>query len=204
MRDIDEFDPALFGVWPKRQVYGQLDEQTAEGWSDEAIRRQVSAVFLERKSADVQPEELRLLLNDMTREMREQFDHFRKLRSTAEALCGPDADEAAAKLARSDIKASTDAMSLIIRTLEKVDALQRQLSRDRELEAERNADSLGYEERKEHLMQLIERKVTERVKAILGKGSGAASRREATIEEETGSQQQTVATGPPVGQATSQ
>src|ERR1700742_3343382 len=109
MRDIDEFDPALFGAWPKRQVYGLPARQAEDGRSDEAIRRQVATVFLERKSADVKPEELRLLLNDMTREMREQFDHFRKLRSAAEALCGPEAEEAAAKLARADIKAATDA-----------------------------------------------------------------------------------------------
>jgi hypothetical protein len=203
MQPIDEFDPALFGVWPKRLVYGEPEEDDGEGWSDDERRRQVAAVFLERKSADVQPEALRRLLNDMTREMREQFDHFRRLRSTAEALCAPDADEAAAKLARSDIKAATDAMSLIIRTLEKVDALQRQLARDRELEAERRADSLGYEERKARLLELINAKVDERLQAAARNGSRVKAG-ETGIEEAAASQETTVATGPPTQQVASQ
>ena len=74
-----------------------------------------------------------LLAGFMT-EMRAQFELFRRLREGAERLLSLSADgqdEAAAKLARADIKAATDAIALIVRTLEKIDALMRQLARDR-------------------------------------------------------------------------
>jgi len=74
------------------------------------------------------------LLNEFTAEMRAQFDLFRRLRAGAESLIDR-ADEGLAKLARADIKAATDAIALIVRTLEKIDALLRQLERDR-LDAE--------------------------------------------------------------------
>jgi non-ribosomal peptide synthetase component E (peptide arylation enzyme) len=56
------------------------------------------------------------------------------LRAGAEGLLDG-ADEGLAKQARADIKAATDAIALIVRTLEKIDALLRQLERDR-LDAE--------------------------------------------------------------------
>ena len=74
------------------------------------------------------------LLNEFTTEMRAQFELFRRLRAGAESLIDG-ADEGLAKLARADIKAATDAIALIVRTLEKIDALLRQLERDR-LDAE--------------------------------------------------------------------
>lgn len=74
------------------------------------------------------------LLGEFTGEMRAQFDLFRRLRAAAESLIDG-ADEALAKQARADIKAATDAIALIVRTLEKIDALLRQLERDR-LDAE--------------------------------------------------------------------
>ena len=78
--------------------------------------------------------DLVVLLNEFTSEMWAQFDLFRRLRAGAESLIDG-ADEALAKQARADIKAATDAIALIVRTLEKIDALLRQLERDR-LEAE--------------------------------------------------------------------
>jgi hypothetical protein len=158
MDDFETFDPALFGLWTERPRY---DEGVR--LEDEAVAEGVRAVMLETKSAgsdDSGREELRRLLNDMTVEMREQFSTFRRLRSTAEALL-EGGDEAAQKLARADVKAATDAMSLIVRTLEKVDALQRQLARDREMEAERTADEGGYEEAKARFMKLIEDRANE-------------------------------------------
>jgi hypothetical protein len=74
------------------------------------------------------------LLNEFTSEMRAQFDLFRRLRAGAESLIDG-ADEGLAKQARADVKAATDAIALIVRTLEKIDALLRQLERDR-LDAE--------------------------------------------------------------------
>lgn len=156
--EFDRFDPALFGTWRTAPVYG--DDITME---DEGLAADVRAV-LEVKSAEglASPtDELRRLLNEMTVEMREQFSTFRQMReSAAAALEG--GDEAAQKLARADVKAATDAMSLIIRTLEKVDSLQRQLARDREIEAERVADEGGYEEAKARFVRMIEEKANDR------------------------------------------
>ena len=78
--------------------------------------------------------ELETLLCEFTAEMRAQFDLFRRLRAGAESLLDG-ADEGLAKQARADIKAATDAIALIVRTLEKIDTLLRQLERDR-LDAE--------------------------------------------------------------------
>ncbi|WJR67663.1 hypothetical protein QTA58_02545 [Neorhizobium sp. CSC1952] len=158
MDEFETFDPALFGLWAERPVYGE-----GPAMDDAALADEVRGVLLETKSAEgaIPPaEELRGLLNEMTVEMRDQFATFRRMRALAgKALT--DGDEAAQKLARADMKAATDAMSLIVRTLEKVDGLQRQLARDRELEAERAADEGGYEEAKARFMKLIEERANE-------------------------------------------
>lgn len=123
---------------------------------------EAKTVLLELKSADAaaSADELRLLLNEMTREMRAQFIAFRDLRSAADHLAAG-GDEAAQKQARGDLKAATDAMSLIVRTLEKVDSLQRQLARDRAEEAEKRAEDTGFEEALRHVQELIEARATE-------------------------------------------
>lgn len=157
MDEFDSFDPALFGTWREHADYG--DEIVME---DVALAAEVRAT-LEIKSADsaISPtEELRRLLNEMTVEMREQFSTFRAMRQSAAAAL-TDGDDAAQKLARADVKAATDAMSLIVRTLEKVDTLQRQLARDREIEAERVADESGYEEAVREVDILINQRAQE-------------------------------------------
>jgi len=155
--EFDRLDEALFGTWDHRPTY-----QADLPMEDRALARQVSAA-LEVKSAEAlvsAGEDLRLLLNEMTVEMRAQFSTFRQMReSAAEALS--DGDEAAQKLARADVKAATDAMSLIVGTLEKVDSLQRQLARDRDIEAERAADKGGYAEAKARFVRLIEERAHE-------------------------------------------
>lgn len=159
MPHLDDFDPSLFGTWVPRTEY-----TGAERLEDAALAEEVRAVFLETKSAGDGPdaaEELRRLLNEMTVEIREQFSTFRRLRTAAE-LALEHGDDAAQKLARADVKAATDAMSLIVRTLEKVDALQRQLARDRALEAERVADEGGYGEAKARFMTMIEERAFEK------------------------------------------
>lgn len=156
--ELDGFDPALFGTWQAAPVYG-----AGICIEDRALAADARAA-LEVKSADGLPspgEELRRLLNDMTVEMRAQFATFREMREgAAKALA--EGDEAAQKLARADVKAATDAMSLIVRTLEKIDSLQRQLARDREIEAERVADEGGYEAAKARFMKMIEDRANER------------------------------------------
>jgi hypothetical protein len=162
MRDLEQFDPSLFGTWPQTAT---SDGSGGSGWSAEECRLQAKALFIETKAGDPQAV-LRTLLNDMTGEMRAQFDLFKALRTAAEAVSQGD-DEAAAKLARADIKAAVDAMSLIIRTLEKIDSLQRQIVRDLELESERNADESGYATAKKRLLRVIEQRIIDGVETVL-------------------------------------
>ncbi|MBP2547525.1 hypothetical protein J2858_000418 [Neorhizobium galegae] len=170
MQDFAMVDLSLFGCFDADAGSAPLAIETAAQTAER--------VQLEKKSADALAaacdasgaEELRLLLNEMTREMRAQFLAFRALRTAAEqttGACGTEgADDAAQKLARADLKAATDAMSLIVRTLEKVDSLQRQLARDRAAEAERQADEGGYEEAMRTVEALIEARAGERAQAL--------------------------------------
>jgi hypothetical protein len=187
MSDIETFDPALFGSWPPL-----VGHQAMSGWSAGEDLVETELLFLETKTAEPPQEALRVLMNDMTQEMRDQFDYFRKLRTVAEGMTGGDIDDAAAKLARADVKAATDAMSLIVRTLEKVDSLQRQLSRDRDLEAERNADRPGYEDAKARLLELIEQKANERAEVIVAERCRDAPGGAASADDSE-------STGPPGG-----
>lgn len=165
MIDIENFAPELYGFWPQRHVYdghppGRLDE--AE------VRAMVEEYFLETKSGTPAPaEELRVLLNEMTAEMRDQFAAFRTLRRAAEIAASGSGDDAAAKLARADLKAATDAMSLIVRTLEKIDQLQRQFARDREQAAEDNEAAMGLDDAKAIFLDLIETRAQERARQLL-------------------------------------
>ncbi|MBO3759468.1 hypothetical protein [Ciceribacter sp. L1K22] len=132
------------------------------------------------------------LLDELTAEMGEQFRVFRKLRADAEAGLGPEDDDGDAggnkagrsggsgsagggaadvagaaprpdgKTARADIKGATDAMSLIVRTLEKIDSLKRDIARDRAA-----ADLLRAEEEDDadivdRLAKLIDARANER------------------------------------------
>lgn len=157
MEAFVEVDLSLFGLFG-----GGAERRFADRPADLALAQDADAVLLELKSADAAAgaEDLPLLLNEMTREMRAQFLAFRALRAEAERQAA-EGDEAAQKLARADLKAATDAMSLIVRTLEKVDSLQRQLSRDRAEEAERRAEETGFEEALRDVRQLIEARATE-------------------------------------------
>ena len=158
MDEFEHFDPALFCNWAERPAYGAVALGKIEAAAIDETPR-ATTLLLEIKSADATPgDDLRRLLNDMTGEMREQFDYFRDLRRAAEIVGDTSVDEAQAKIARADVKAATDAMSLIIRTLEKVDALQRQLARDRDLELERNDGSDGHEAAKAKFLKLIDDK----------------------------------------------
>ncbi len=189
MIDIESFEPELYGYWPQRRAYG--DPLRLE--ADEADAREAAeAYFLEIKSGPAAPaEELRVLLNEMTVEMRDQFTAFRELRRAAE-VASASGDEAAAKLARADLKAATDAMSLIVRTLEKVDQLQRQIARDRELAAEENDAAMGLEDAKKRFLERIDELAEQRARQLLaewqvtgppGEGDAAAG---GTLQADTG------------------
>lgn len=129
--------------------------------SDARLERRAARLLLEVKSREAGEGDLRSLLGDMTREMRAQFDYFRALRESAEKALADPADEAAAKTSRADAKAASDAMSLIVRTLEKIDSLQRQLAHDRQVEAERQADALDPAAARAHFLALIDARAGE-------------------------------------------
>jgi hypothetical protein len=112
------------------------------------------------------------LLDDFTREMRAQFDLFRRLRESAESLLDG-ADEAQAKLARADVKAATDAIALIVRTLEKIDALSRQLARDRVDAEERQLQARDPEVLRAEVEALIAARVEAAVVVRLAEAAAA-------------------------------
>ncbi len=150
MTSINSHDLSLLGDWVRHSVYAP----------DEALETKSA---LQQTGIENGPDELWRLLNEMTAEMREQFRFFRELREGAGAALADAADEAAGKVARADVKAATDAVSLIVRTLEKIDTLQRQLARDREAAAESEADNQNYEE----AVAFFERRVDELVEQKL-------------------------------------
>ncbi|KPF42298.1 hypothetical protein IP76_17660 [Rhizobium sp. AAP43] len=124
----------------------------------------------ERKAASGHAEpDFEDLLSAFTTEMRAQFDLFRRLRESAETLL-QGADEAAAKLARADIKAATDAIALIVRTLEKIDALMRQLARDRAEAEERQLEGRDPEILRAEVQALIAARVAAAVAIAEGRG----------------------------------
>ncbi|WP_414900759.1 hypothetical protein [Rhizobium cremeum] len=181
MRKEREIDLMLSG----RKPFAFEREGEGEGWSFEQIGRAAERVVLELKSAEglSAADRYELLLNELMGEMARQFELFRSLRASAEAMLsrieadGGAADDAAAKLARADAKAATDAISLIVRTLEKVDALQRQFARDRAEAEEQRAESEDHDRIRQELADLIEERALERAAAMLaarGDGSGDA------------------------------
>ncbi len=158
--EVESFMPELYGLWQQTRAYGC-------GVAAEASQAVVEEYFLETKSgASASPEDLRVLLNEMTAEMREQFAAFRELRRSAEAAASASGEEVAAKLARADLKAATDAMSLIVRTLEKIDQLQRQFARDRELAIEDHETAMGLDDAKTRFLKRIEERATERARQL--------------------------------------
>jgi hypothetical protein len=162
MFDPIEFDPALAGAWPLMALAG--------GASVVAVPVETKAISgaIETKAVVEARavEALQTLLNEMTTEMRRQFEVFRDIRIGAEALLSG-GDEAAAKIAKADIKAATDALSLIVRTIEKIDSLQRSLADDRERSAEQGFDQAAYDDMLADIERRIERRAEERAAVLL-------------------------------------
>ncbi|TCQ28925.1 hypothetical protein [Rhizobium sp. PP-CC-3G-465] len=151
------YDPALFGAWTKRCVYGEALTWDAEP-SDDEIR-----LILDRKSADMPAgEELADMLNGMTRELREQMQMFQMLRQQTDRRPTEAGEEIDRKAAQADAKASIEAMSLIVRTLEKIDSLQRTLAQDRERRDAEALDDAGYQSLLDTLEALVEQRAVER------------------------------------------
>jgi hypothetical protein len=143
--NADDFDPGLFGAWGRDGYCGSAAPSPAEmtpsrrspAESLPARDETVHALMLEVKSAEAAGSgaDLSDVLNTVTEELKAQLVLFANMRSAAQkALDDPDADQ---KLARADLKASSDAISVTVRTLEKIDELQRKIIDAREEMAER-------------------------------------------------------------------
>lgn len=151
-------DLDLFGISPEPAVYDGL-----------AGRRDVfagsAALVLDTKAlAPLDPFlDMQAMLLEMTKELRERFQRFQSQKVLAERDADAAEDEAFRKLAQTDAKAAIEAVSLIVRTLEKIDSLQRTLINERaEVEA---AD--GEPEDEAALAAEFERLVEVRVKGRL-------------------------------------
>ena len=141
MPDLD-FDPELFGFWPKAPVYDGMGASEADATRQETARR----LILDTKAEVFSPlDGLQDMLNEMTRELREQMQQFQRLRKAAEEKMALVEEEIDRKAIQADAKASIEAMSVIVRTLEKIDGLQRTIAHDRQMLAEQDFDEVAYE-----------------------------------------------------------
>ncbi|WP_176083425.1 hypothetical protein [Martelella sp. HB161492] len=152
MSDDPSFEPSLYGLWPRAPRY--------DGGKTVTHADAPGFYMIEPKARRRDPqEELRLLLNDLTAEMRAQFGFFRSLRRAAQKETGAGGE--AVREARGDVKSATDAIALIIRTLEKADEMQRRLASERQAEDERINDKQDYEHAKAKFLELIEQRAEE-------------------------------------------
>lgn len=172
----------LFGEWPESRVYEARLSARGAGLELKSVPPERPAMAQASGSIDG-PDGLLRLLNEMTAEMREQFHFFRALREGADGALDAAPDDAAGKVARADVKAATDAMSLIVRTLEKIDTLQRQLARDRDVAAESDADNQSYEEAVAFFQRRIDELVEQKTRARLVAAGLAPEGREADGRE---------------------
>lgn len=159
--DLD-FDPELFGLWPKAPVYGGVVAQDVDAELEDIARR----VILETKAEIVSPlDDLQDMLNGMTRELREQMQQFQRLRLLADGRAEAAGEEIGRKLIQADAKASIEAMSVIVRTLEKIDSLQRTIAHDRQVAADTAFDEASYTA----LVAEIDQRVEQRAKELYAK-----------------------------------
>jgi hypothetical protein len=144
---------------------GFAREAARDRWGDGDGLFTTAAVILETKAerADDPFAETEAMLSEMTKELRERFQRFQSQRTAAEEEALSTGDEAARKAALSDAKAAIEAVSLIVRTLEKIDSLQRTLINER-AEAERAAgEPDDIEALKAEFDRLVDLRVRERI-----------------------------------------
>jgi hypothetical protein len=143
MSDLD-FDPELFGTWPKAPAYDGL--RLRDHAADEALEAVADRLILDTKAEarGTSLDELQDMLNTMTKELREQMQQFQRLRRIADETATEGGEELDRKAVQADAKASIEAMSVIVRTLEKIDALQRTIAHDRQLLTDSDFDEAGY------------------------------------------------------------
>ncbi|WP_337184866.1 hypothetical protein [Shinella sp.] len=148
----------LYGILPEWAVYDGLSErrEAFDGTAAPVLDTKAHApgdAFLDMQA----------MLLEMTKELRECFQRFQSQKVLAERDADDAGDEAARKLAQTDAKAAIEAVSLIVRTLEKIDSLQRTLIAGRA-----EADTGGEDDEAaliEEFDRLVEQRVKERMDA---------------------------------------
>lgn len=170
------YDPALFGAWTEPCAYGLgaygggTDGPSASHLGPALDGEPFDDAFqliLDRKAADIPAgEELVDMLNGMTRELREQMQMFQMLRQQTDRRQTEAGEEIDRKTAQADAKAAIEAMSLIVRTLEKIDSLQRTLAQDRERRDAEALDDAGYQSLLDRIEALVEQRAVERGRAF--------------------------------------
>jgi hypothetical protein len=173
MTNFRNCDPALHGVWLESCAYG--GEARLEAAPE--IKSRADKLAAEDAARNG---ELRQVLNELTVEMRDQFHMYRNLRQASEAALLAAAEDASGKQARADVKAATDQLSVVVRTLERIDALQRLLAEERAaLAGDDETDTEDYEAAVAHFLErideLAEQKCRARLEAEATLTSGAPS-----------------------------
>lgn len=162
---FEDLDPGLYGAWGEGGYCGRAAPppigQPARQMQHVA-RDVARELALEIKSAEAVAVgmDLRGLLNEATEELKEQLHLFQRLRrQAADMLDDPEGDQ---KLARADLKAATDAISLIVRTLDKTDELQRKIDDAGEADRARHVD----DETLDRLCESLNRHIADRADAL--------------------------------------
>ncbi len=163
---FDDIDPGLYGAWGEGGYCGGAAATAMSPAPDRRTRHVTydlaQELALEIKSAEALAAgaDLRSLLNEATEELKEQLRLFQRLRrEAANLLDDPDGDH---KLARADLKAATDAISLIVRTLDKTDELQRKIDDAGEADRARHVD----DETLDRLCESLNRHIADRADAL--------------------------------------
>lgn len=108
------------------------------------------------------------LMRRMKAELESQFALFSTAREQAERRLGQDLPEAELKLCRADLKAAVDALSVIVRTLEKVDEMERRIMRDQQDLAAMPGTEADYDRLFASVEAAIEARIAERLAASAG------------------------------------
>ena len=160
---FEDLDPGLYGAWGEGGYCGRaaLPPIGQPARQMQHVARDLAReLALEIKSAEAVGMDLRGLLNEATEELKEQLHLFQRLRrQAADMLDDPEGDQ---KLARADLKAATDAISLIVRTLDKTDELQRKIDDAGEADRARHVD----DETLDRLCESLNRHIADRADAL--------------------------------------
>jgi len=160
-----EIDLALFGVAARPAAYDGLAARC------DPFAEPAAPVLDTKAEAAADPlGEMQTMLVEMTKELRERFQRFQSEKVLAEHAADAAGDEAARKLAQADAKAAIEAVSLIVRTLEKIDSLQRALAAERTAAEEAAGGPDDLDALAAEFERLVEEKVAERWNARIAEG----------------------------------